>query len=193
MIDRFWVWFAAHLQHNLWLKEKIISYAFNRPYNIIRRRDGSKYMARWWIMPKFLLTEDENGDSYPYKWLPWVIRLQHIADADRERHKHDHPSSYRSIILDNWYYEEDIYGIERLYKAGFTRKANALTFHRITRVAPGGTWTIFIMSRKCNDWGFLVDSTKVPWRDYYDMMFGKTKPEIEKMGEAVEAEASFSM
>ena len=39
-------------------------------------------------------------------------------------------------------------------------------FHRIAIVTGAGAWSLFIMGRRVNDWGFLVDGHKVPWQQY---------------------------
>lgn len=136
------------------------------PYQHIKNNDGTPYMDRWWLMPKFLLTTDENGDAYPYSWCPFIIRLHHIRTSDYDRDLHDHPADYRTILIDGWYVEQNIYGNHQALVCGDTKFARAENFHRITDISDNGVWTIFIMRKKRNEWGFFVNGFKMSWRDY---------------------------
>lgn len=148
-------------------KKAIIAYAQKRPYSHIKNEDGTPYMDRWWLMPKFLLTKDENGYLHPRSWCPFLIRLHHIRSSDYDRELHDHPADYRTILLDGGYVEMDVFKKTRILLMGETIKARAQTFHRITTITNGGVWTIFIMRKKCNEWGFLVEGGyKVGHRSY---------------------------
>ena len=49
---------------------------------------------------------------------------------------------------------------------GDTYRSPARRFHRIAIVTGAGAWSLFIMGRRVNDWGFLVDGHKVPWQQY---------------------------
>lgn len=113
------------------------------------------YMHRWWLIP-------------PSWRLPFSIRIHHILRPDADPYLHDHPWNWRAIILKGWYSEEDVEGkfIER--HAGSTRGCAAETLHRIDMVSDGGAWTLFIMGKRRNRWGFMVGSPsrKVYWRDY---------------------------
>ncbi|MEZ0317120.1 MAG: hypothetical protein ACAH10_09520 [Methylophilaceae bacterium] len=158
----------------------ILSYGLSRPYSHLKHGDGSPYMRRFWLMPRWLLGEDEKGFPFPHKWVPILIRLHHIQSEDWDRDYHDHPSWYRTIIKTGWYKEKDIYGNIHLRQQGETKTATADTFHRITEISEGGVWTIFIMGRKTNEWGFLVAIDgiirKIPWRKYQSK--NTRKPEI---------------
>ena len=148
--------------------DQIVAYGKKRPYVNIIGDDGVPYMDRWWLMPKFLIGKDAKGDPYPYSWLPFVIRLHHIRRNDGDRALHDHPANYRTIILRGGYVEETIYGELEQISAGETDFNKAETFHRIDFVPPGGVWTIFIMGKRRNDWGFLTGGHKVGWKDYLE-------------------------
>ena len=50
---------------------------------------------------------------------------------------------------------------------GATYAAMAQRWHRIDQVyGATGAWSIFIMGRRRQTWGFLVKGEKVPWREY---------------------------
>lgn len=113
------------------------------------------YMERYWIVPFT-------------RWLPFSIRVHHILRPDGDLDLHDHPWNWRTIIMRGWYIEEDVFGDRRARVAGDTTRRSAETFHRITAVSEGGVWTLFIMGRKSNRWGFMTGSPprKVYYRDY---------------------------
>lgn len=157
---------ASLIGKHQWLKQLVFNYAFAHPYQHLVHKDGVPYMGRWWLMPHWMLKPDEKGDPEPKKWVPIKIRLHHIRTEDYDRNFHDHPSDYRTLIIDGWYVERDLFGVDRTFSAGSSRSARAETFHRIVEVSPGGTWTIFIMWKKRNSWGFIVNDKKVHWRDF---------------------------
>jgi hypothetical protein len=132
------------------LRPWLIRQAQKRPYFHI-----GEYMHRWWLVP-------------PTWRLPFCIRIHHILRADADPYLHDHPFDWRTIILDGWYREEDVFGTMRLRLAGDTRAASAETLHRIDEVSEGGVWTMFIIGKRRNEWGFMVGnpSRKIHWREY---------------------------
>ena len=140
--------------------------AARTPYFDIHGSDGSTYMRRWWLLPKWCLDFDSRrGYPMPKKWMPFSIRLHHIVRPDADRHLHDHPFNFRSILLQGWYVELRPDG-GRTITAGETYRAPATRWHRISQLSEGGVWSLFIMGRRVNDWGFLVDGEKVPWQRY---------------------------
>lgn len=124
-------------------------------------------MERWWLLPRFMLEVNDEGHLFPKKWVPIAPRIHHIVRPDKDRHLHDHPFNFRTFILEGWYDEEDVFGDTRVRFEGTTRKATAETFHRINKVSEGGVWTLFVCGRRIQTWGFLVDSRKVAWREYF--------------------------
>ncbi len=154
--------------------ELIKWWASHNPYRHI-----SDYMHRWWIIEEFGWLEgygfargnhaDYLRTSAPKKYgryIGWFgVRLHHIKRADRGG-LHDHPWRFTTRILRGWYRELDIYGHVHLRKPGdvITRRANE--FHKIIEVSPGGVWTLFTTWHRVNDWGFLVENTKVPHEEY---------------------------
>ena len=140
--------------------------AARTPYFDIHGTDGSTYMRRWWLLPKWCLRFDPKcGALMPKPWMPFSIRLHHIMRPDANRHLHDHPFNFRSILLQGWYVERRPDG-GRTITAGETYRAPATRWHRISQLSEGGVWSLFIMGRRVNDWGFLVDGEKVPWQRY---------------------------
>lgn len=153
---------AAHPRLVDWL----IARAQRTPYFHIAGEEGV-YMRRWWLMPRWTLKADERGNLMPKAWMPFSVRVHHICLPDHDRDLHDHPFNYRTVILRGCYVEEDIFSVRRSRIPGDTVAATAQTFHRIASVSKdGGVWTLFIMGRRINPWGFLVGGRKVHWRAY---------------------------
>lgn len=168
MKNLFWRLIARTMASAPRLVERVIHIAQRTPYFHLQHANGSPYMSRWWLMPRWMLKHDEHGHLVPRAWVPVSFRLHHIHTADDGRDLHDHPFDYRTLLLRGWYVEQDIFGKNRWFRAGSTRAARAQTFHRITSVSVGGCWTLFIMGRRINRWGFLVGGRKVYYRDYFD-------------------------
>lgn len=130
--------------------------------HIYNHLDGELYMER------FALFET--------KYLS--MRLHHIVREDRDRHLHDHPWDFASIVLGGNYTEvRPIASLPSLWRNGqemcrpVERKVGSIAFrrasdrHMITRVSEG-TWTLFITGMYRNKWGFFTPAGKVPYREY---------------------------
>ncbi|WP_017760681.1 hypothetical protein [Pseudacidovorax intermedius] len=147
----------------------LIRRAQRTPYTPIMGRHDSDdlYMDRWWLLNPY--GKDAAGNQLPaaWAWLP-SVRVHHIVRPDDDQHEHNHPWLARSIILKRWYREERQHEYEgaELREAGFTQAIAPTTFHRITEVAPGGAYTLFITWGQSQDWGFNVDGRVMPWRLY---------------------------
>lgn len=149
MIEKFWAAVARFCARPS-VNRILIRIAMRRPYLHI-----GDYMHRYWLIP--------------FEWnLPFSIRIHHIKRPDADPFLHDHPWNWRTIILRGGYFEEDVFGNLRARVAGDTVKATAETFHRIDSVSEGGVWTLFIMGRRRNRWGFMHGSParKTYYRDY---------------------------
>jgi len=148
-MEKFWQLIA---QFSAWppVTAALIGLAMKRPYFHI-----GDYMHRYWLAP--------------YSWsLPFSIRIHHIKRPDADPFLHDHPWNWRTIVLRGWYIEEDVFGMTRVRRRGDTRGATAETLHRISQVSHGGVWTLFIMGRKRNKWGFMIGdpARKIYYRNY---------------------------
>lgn len=149
MTDNFW-WLIAWLVTRPWIRRRLIRSAMKRPYLHI-----GDYMHRWWLIPEV-------------RGLPFAVRIHRILREDADPYLHDHPFDWRTIILDGWYREEDVLGAMHERNTGDTRAATAETLHRIDEVSQGGVWTMFIVGRRRNAWGFMVGNParKIHWREY---------------------------
>lgn len=152
MREKFWQLMAKVICHPpiaCWL----IRRAMRTPYKHI-----GDYMFRYWLVDRALN-------------LPFCIRIHNIKRADADYALHDHPADYRTFILFGQYAEEDVFGVTRYRVAGDTACGTAERFHRISEVSSGGVWSLFILGRDRNAWGFMVNKPggeprKVHWEDY---------------------------
>ncbi|TAL65727.1 MAG: hypothetical protein EPN79_11135 [Burkholderiaceae bacterium] len=164
--DFLWARLAAFIGARPALVDSLINTARRNHYLDIKGPDGSIYMERDWLMPRWMLRRDEDGDLRPRDWVPFGARIQHICRPDMDRHKHDHPCNYRTIVLRNYYVEQMQDGTRHRRKAGDTARAACTHWHTIETVGAGGVWTLFITGRKKQEWGFNVDGKKVHWKEY---------------------------
>lgn len=151
--------------------------------------DGSPYLTR------VLLTR-----TPALAWLKRLtgfgVYLHHFHRPDGDQNFHDHPWKIgASLILNGAYVEErvdqiverpDMIGVKVvLTDTKLVRWVNYLTgddFHAV-RSLRGDVWTLFLTRGRFQDWGFLVDGVKVPWREYLsglDTALGKELSAIGK-------------
>lgn len=119
------------------------------------------YMNRWWV-------------NAPREGVDTTARIHQILRSDDDRHLHDHPWDYTSVILRGSYIEERVipggvyHGavrVKELFKAGDVLQRKATDAHKLV-LPDGPVWTLFICSDYKQGWGFLTPQGKVPWRTY---------------------------
>ena len=168
MNNRLWAFAAALIAASPRLIALLERWALLHPYNDIYNH-GRLYMKRWWLLPRWCLRyDDKAGALMPARWMPFSVRLHHIVLPDPDRHLHDHPFAFRSIVLRGSYVEQDVSGASRVVGPGSTYASPPERFHRIASVRKGGALSLFIIGRRQQDWGFLVGDGRVPWRVYLD-------------------------
>lgn len=146
-----------------WLVDRLIAFAKRTPYLHLFHADGSPYMERYWLLES--------------RWLS--IKLHWIATPDYDRHMHDHPWWFASLILRGWYVEQRPMGKEPVFRHdgteeryGIRRAPGSFAFraagarHLISAVHRDGVWTLFINGPRCRSWGFHTESGWVYWKDY---------------------------
>lgn len=145
------------IAHWLWTRcvDALIAHALKHPYFHL---DG--YMERYWVIK-------------PRRWFPWSVRVHHILRSDLDRHLHDHPWPWASLILRNGYYEETPAPLSagtdheiRWHGEASFRRAAATSRHRLIIPAGRTTWTLFLTGRRVQTWGFYTEDGKVPWFEY---------------------------
>ncbi len=92
-----------------------------------------------------------------HKW--FVVCLHHILRSDRDG-LHSHPASYYALVLTGGYWEKTLTG--KYWRGpGSFRFRSADSFHKI-ELGTKPTWTIFIMLKRTQDWGFLIRGKFIP-------------------------------
>lgn len=124
--------------------------------------------------------EEINGDglcpTYLYRWTLlrvgklFAIYLHKFVGDDWSSDLHDHPKRFWSIGLKGQYTEWTFGGIRlksRVYRAPWIRTFPATHIHRLTGPTPQRPcWTLVIVGRAVQSWGFWPKRTFVPWRTY---------------------------
>lgn len=142
----------------------LIRRAMRTPYSPIVK-DGDLYMERFWLFNPYPDSGQSGADRKRWQF-PISIRVHHIVLPDQDRDLHDHPWNARTIILRGAYTEDRLGKREIVRQTGDTAAIGFGEYHRITRLSPGGVWTLFITGKYRGTWGFLVDGVKVQWRRY---------------------------
>lgn len=124
------------------------------------------------------------------------VRVHQLLKSDSDRHLYDHPAWNFSLVLTGGFYEvlpckegskypfhdllvrparqgileEDMYVGEpscaKWRGPGTLVFRRARTRHKIVLPAGQRTFTLFVLGRKTNEWGFYVAKAKIPWRRY---------------------------
>lgn len=142
------------------------------------------YMDRDWLFP--VPPRDFEKHRFPgeFPLMTWIMhkvfhtyaRFHLLHRADYDKHKHNHPFTFYSLITRGWYFEEVMMpdGGTRTYlrSAGNVnyKKAgrDAGDYHRITSVSDGGVLTLVFHGRRneAESWGFLVGDEHMHWKQY---------------------------
>jgi hypothetical protein len=171
-----------------YIVDRLIARAQKTPYFTL-----PGYMERFWLVPYTRVGShsamDGVGPVSPWKrplsravqLLNIAARIHHILRSDLDRHMHNHPWWYVTVILRGGYYEVtplyDMWGdyvcdIREWHGPGSVlfRRANSL--HRIEIPAGQTAWTLFITGKYSNSWGFAEDMDRpdeiTPYREYLD-------------------------
>jgi hypothetical protein len=98
------------------------------------------------------------------------IRLHNILRSDNDRHHHDHPFDFVSLILSGGYLEHRPNKPVRicLPKTLVWRRAEDLHFLKLLGGCPA--WTLVLAAPKRRSWGFATEEGWVDARDYDEWM-----------------------
>lgn len=122
---------------------------------------GELYLRRFFINP----TRKNQGYSRIY--------LHKFYRGDQDRHPHDHPWGFTSLILKGGYHEETPCGCSwggcvklKWYRPLSLLRRPATWRHRVV-IAEGHTaWTLVFTGPKERSWGFFTEKGFCPWRSY---------------------------
>lgn len=131
------------------------------------------YMNRWWLEREGELNA-EGAPTGPAK------RIHEILRSDADRHLHDHPWDYTTVILAGGYWEERPADplhptVERVIEwmaPGRILRRQAESAHRL--ILPDGATctTLFATGPRRRDWGFHTEAGWVHWRQYLNIPEG---------------------
>lgn len=122
-----------------------------------------------------------RGPLYQFITRLVAARVHRIMRGDIDRHLHDHPSWNISIVLKGGFFEvmpmfkgDPIWcgGVEAVRSVWrgpgsivIRRKATAR--HRLELPYGEECWTLFIIGKKSNEWGFYTEQGKIPHAEYF--------------------------
>ncbi len=96
------------------------------------------------------------------------IWLHAIYKADKDKHLHNHPWDFRSVVLKGSYIEETESGMITQYP-GKVNKRNGEDFHKIKKLLSPVVWTLFIVSKTKREWGYKVDGNFIDHIKYREL------------------------
>lgn len=119
------------------------------------------YMNRYWLV------SPEQAAALNCR----PVRIHNILRKDHDRHPHDHPWSFISVILKGGYDEEllDEDGDKRhqIVAPGDSYCRQTGQYHRIVAITDEPVWTLCILDTPHpTGWGFLVDGKHVDSHTY---------------------------
>ena len=125
-----------------------------KPVLEIKSKAGVLHFRRWRILST-----------------PWFnIYLHGIYKADADKHLHDHPWDYRSLVLKGCFWEETIdhngFWILNPLAPGSFVKRKAEQFHKIRELCTPTVYTLFITGKPRRDWGYSVDGEWMQHDEY---------------------------
>lgn len=131
--------------------------------------------ARWALFTGL----DVGADGDPYLdrlrlvQTPWFgVYLHHIHRPDREPDPHDHPWWFASLVLCGSYWEA-VWPDKRTRSGKVIRRRGRWSLRCLNRNAAhvitsttGPLWTLVLVGRDHNTWGFWRDGHGTDWRVY---------------------------
>ena len=136
---------------------------------------------RWAFMRPFRIPSTAHPER-TYLWrlriiqTPWfALYLHKIMLPDDDRHPHNHPFEFTSLILKGGYTEERYINpwtsrvpVIRHHRWLTTNKMSVGTFHRIiSTFGRKPAWTLVFIGRRTQDWGFFTPITYIRHEDYF--------------------------
>lgn len=134
---------------------------------------------RWGLWERKAIGPAEDPMLVRYRVIrtPWFgLFIHKLLREDRSRHPHDHPWPFVSAVLVGGYREELAERFQhRGTRATFRERGPGSTralpatglWHRFVHLHRQPTWTLVLVGRKCNQWGFLLaDGTTVDAEAY---------------------------
>lgn len=117
----------------------------------------------------------DRSKVYLKRWIairtPWFgIQVHRINLPDNDRHPHNHPRPFATLVLRGGYTEEWLCGTERKINkwcAGSFHSMGLKEYHRIHRLYSKPTWTLVLVGPKAQGWGYLTPEGHVDHNMYW--------------------------
>jgi len=130
---------------------------------------------RWLLLVKEIVSKEGRVHFRRYRLFacPWLrVYLHHILMSDMDKHKHDHPWHFCSLILRGAYKEIATYSPYHFAEHTLTYRAGSLILHQaddahqITLLTPS-VWSLVVAWGKSRDWGYRCSpSIWIPHQEY---------------------------
>jgi len=118
----------------------------------IKSKDGKLHFRRWQILKT-----------------PWFsVWLHGIYAADEDKHLHNHPWDFKSMVLKGSYIEQTERGFVTQKPLKFNSRGGA-SFHKIHKLITPVVYTLFIATKQKREWGYLVNGEFVDNETYRKM------------------------
>lgn len=136
--------------------------------------------VRWRVAGSYLSQDTDTSRSLLKRGLPWFkdcgVYLHRIDRADEDRHCHNHPYNFGSLILSGGYcqavWTPDGVKNQWFKPLQWSHMPRSL-FHRVQYLPDWKCWTLFFAGKphwmpdgKTHKWGFVVDGQFVDWLTY---------------------------
>lgn len=115
----------------------------------------------------------KTGEVHFRRWellkTPWgSIWLHGIYKADQDKHLHNHPWDFKSIVLKGSYIEQTPLGNKRQYPGKFNSR-NGADYHKILELLSPVVYTLFFVSKPKREWGYRVRGEFIQHEKYREM------------------------
>lgn len=140
------------------------------------KKEGKDGRVRWAFMSSFDIP-CEDGRLYLRRLrivqTPWFSVLLHeIHEPDSDRHMHDHPFNFFTLILKGGYEEvvaETLHSNRpkfNVWHRGTFHAMRTHQIHKITHLHQHPTWTLVLTGARTREWGFMTEQGWVHWEEY---------------------------
>jgi hypothetical protein len=122
-----------------------------------------------WRFWGFEISSDMIAHDYMRRWrlvTPWgCLRVHHILRSDRDRHFHDHPMDFVSLILRGGYVEYQPNSQARVCRPGDVVVHRAEDLHFL-KLRGNSAWTVLVTGPFRRTWGFATEDGWVAAGEY---------------------------
>ncbi len=118
----------------------------------IKSKSGEVHFRRWEILKT--------------RW--GSIWLHAIYKADQDKHLHNHPWDFKSIVLKGSYLEKTEKGIIKQHPGKFNSRSGE-SYHKILELLSPVVYTLFFVSPTKREWGYKVDGKFIDHITYREL------------------------